>query len=162
MDFTEQVVAQWAEQRPDLDVSPVLVVGRVMRIAAALTAASDTNLAPEGLTRGEFDLLTALRRAGRSLRPSEITTVTRASAAAITKRLDRLADEGLVERTGTERDRRVVLVTLTPAGVETVDRLFPRQLERDAGVLAGLDADEIAVLEGLLARMLRTVEAPAL
>ena len=67
-----------------------------------------------------------------------------------------------MERTGTERDRRVVLVTLTPAGVETVDRLFPRQLERDAGVLAGLDADEIAVLEGLLARMLRTVEAPAL
>lgn len=158
MDFTDRVVAQWAERRPDLDVSPVLVLGRVQRIASALTAASDASLAPEGLTRGEFDLLTALRRSGRALRPSEITTVTRASAAAITKRLDRLADAGLVERAGTDRDRRVVLVTLTTAGLALVDRLFPQHVAQEGSVLDGLSADEVAELGRLLAVVLRTVE----
>ncbi|ACZ22574.1 transcriptional regulator, MarR family [Sanguibacter keddieii DSM 10542] len=158
MDFTERVVAQWAERRPDLDVSPVLVLGRVQRIAAALTAASDTTLAPEGLTRGEFDLLTALRRAGRPLRPSEITTVTSASGAAITKRLDRLTRDGLVERTGSDRDRRVVLVTLTPAGEELVDRLFAPHVAQEAAVLDGLTPAEVAELERLLAHLLHVVD----
>lgn len=158
MDFTERVVAQWAERRPELDVSAVLVLGRVQRIATALTAASDSRLAPEDLSRGEFDLLTALRRSGRALRPSEITTVTRASAAAITKRLDRLAEAGLVERAGTDRDRRVVLVTLTAEGVELVDRLFPQHLAHEAAVLDGLSETEAAELSRLLAIVLQTVE----
>lgn len=158
MDFTERVVAQWAERRPDLDVSPVLVLGRIQRIAAALTAASDVSLAPEGLTRGEFDLLTALRRTGRPLRPSEITTVTRASAAAITKRLDRLERDGLVERAGTDRDRRVVLVTLTSAGESLVDRLFAPHVAQEAAVLDGLTPDEVTEIERLLAHLLHAVD----
>ena len=103
MDFAERAWRQWTERYPDLDTSHILVVGRILRIAAAVTATSEVELGAHGLTRGEFDVLCTLRRADGPLRAGEITTVTGASAAAITKRLDRLTQAGLALRAPSER-----------------------------------------------------------
>lgn len=158
MDFAERAASQWAQRYPDLDSSHILVVGRILRIAAAVTARSETELAVHGLTRGEFDVLCALRRADRPLRPGEITTVTGASPAAITKRLDRLVRAGLAGRVPSERDGRVVHVTLTQAGEALVDTVFPEQVAREAAVLDGLDDSGRDELGTLLSRVLARID----
>ncbi|WP_170963719.1 MarR family winged helix-turn-helix transcriptional regulator, partial [Cellulosimicrobium cellulans] len=108
--------------------------------------------------RAEFDVLAALRRAGRPLRAGEVTTMTGAPGASITKRLDRLERAGLVERTVAERDRRGVLVALTDAGTTLVDEVFPQQLDRERAALVDLDEAERAELARLLAVVLRRLD----
>ncbi len=103
-------------------------------------------------------MLAALRRAGRPLRAGEVTTMTGAPGASITKRLDRLERAGLVERTVAERDRRGVLVALTDAGTTLVDEVFPQQLDRERAALVDLDEAERAELARLLAVVLRRLD----
>ena len=158
MDFAEQAVRQWTERYPGIDASHILVVGRILRIAAVVTARSEIELAEHGLSRGEFDLLCALRRADRPLRPGAITTVTGASPAAITKRLDRLSAQGLVRREPAEDDRRSVLVSLTEEGIDRTDTTFPAIAASEAEALAGLDPEDAAHLAELLAVVLTTVD----
>ena len=158
MDFAERAARQWAQRYPHVDSSHILVVGRILRIAAAVTARSEVELAEHGLTRGEFDLLCALRRADSPLRPGEITTVTGASPAAITKRLDRLSGYGLVGREQAEHDRRSVLVSLTEAGRTMVDTVFPAVAANEAQALTGLDPAQSGELAELLGIVLATVD----
>ena len=158
MDFAERAVHQWTERYPDVDASHILVVGRILRIAAVVTARSEVELAEHGLTRGEFDLLCALRRAGCPLRPGAITTVTGASPAAITKRLDRLSAHGWVRREQAADDRRSVLVSLTDEGTDLLDDVFPAIAASEAEALAGLAPEETAQLAELLAVVLATVD----
>ncbi|GII99763.1 MarR family transcriptional regulator [Sediminihabitans luteus] len=158
MDYVDRVRAQWAERLPAVDTSPADVVARITRIAALVTQQSEVALADHDLTRPEFDVLATLRRAGRPLRAGEIQTLHQAPGASVTKRVDRLERAGLVERTVPERDRRGVLVALTPAGVALVDAQFPAQVERERAVLADLDADARAELARLLAVVLRAVD----
>jgi len=160
-DYVDRLRAQWAERLPELDTRAADVVARILRIAALVGHAHERALEAEDLNRGEFELLAALRRADRPLRAREITTVTESPGASITKRIDRLERAGLVERTVPERDRRGVLVSLTPAGVELVDRLFPAQVAREGAALTGLDAAERARLAELLSVVLRTLDPAA-
>ena len=161
LDYVDRLRAQWAQRLPDLDTAPADVVARILRIAALVGHTHERALEDEGLTRGEFELLAALRRADRPLRAREITTVTESPGASITKRLDRLERGGLVERAVPERDRRGVLVALTAAGVELVDRLFPEQVAREGAAVAGLDDRERARLGELLGVVLRTLDPVA-
>ncbi len=161
MDYVERVREQWAQRLPDVDTAPADVVARVRRIAGLLGAGLDDELAGPaggGVTRPELDVLTALRRTGRPLRAGEVTTMTGAPGASITKRLDRLERAGLVERTVLERDRRGVVVALTEAGRALVDELFPRQVELEADALVDLTDTERAELARLLAVVLRRLD----
>jgi len=158
VDYIERVRAQWAERLPEVDTSPAEVGARVRRIAALLEAEVADDLAAHDVTRGELDVLTALRRSGRPLRAGEVTTMTGSPGASITKRLDRLQRAGLVERAVHERDKRGVLVALTAAGEELVDELFPRQVEHERAALADLTEAERSELGRLLAVVLRRLD----
>lgn len=161
MDSVDRLRADWQREMPGLDVGPMAVAGRIRRVAALLEARSEAALAVDGLSRGEFDVLTALRRAGRPLRASEVSTITAASGAAITKRADVLVHAGLVERSIPSRDRRGVLLALTDTGRAAVDRLMPAHLAREAEVLDGLTAAEADRLAALLSRVLVRIEGSA-
>ncbi|SDE58695.1 MarR family winged helix-turn-helix transcriptional regulator [Rhodococcus tukisamuensis] len=152
-DFVDRVRDQWAGVYPDEDLSPVEVIGRIGRIGTQALARLDQMLAPSGVTRAEFDVLGALARGGRPLRASEVTAVTMVSGAATTKHADRLVTMGLVRRRPFERDGRVVLLELTEAGRAFVAEHFPRRLELDRQLLAGLDAVEREALSKLLRRI---------
>ncbi|KAA5838291.1 MarR family transcriptional regulator [Saccharopolyspora hirsuta] len=157
-DAVGRICAQWREQRPDLDVSPIDVIGRVRRLNALTNQLDDAAFAEVGLSRMEFEVLSALRRAGGGLRPSQLTRETLSSGAATTKRLARLEGEGLISRTASQRDRREVDVRLTERGRELIDRLFPVQLERERQLLAPLRADEREQLGVLLAKLLGSLD----
>ncbi|GAA1712958.1 MarR family transcriptional regulator [Isoptericola hypogeus] len=158
MDYIERVREQWAERLPGVDTSPAEVGARVRRVAGLLEEAMAEDLAARDLSRGELDVLTALRRAGRPLRAGEVTTMTGAPGASMTKRLARLERAGLVERTVLERDRRGVVVALTARGEELADELFPRQVEHERAAAADLSDGERAELARLLAVVLRRLD----
>ena len=138
---------------------PVEVMGRIARINAQSLHQLDRALASSGVSRAEFDVMSALARSDRPLRASEVTAVTMVSGAATTKHADRLAKLGFVERQRFEHDGRVVLLQLTDAGRALVEAEFPRRVERDRQVLTGLDEDERAQLTALLKRISLNIDS---
>ncbi|WP_335971476.1 MULTISPECIES: MarR family winged helix-turn-helix transcriptional regulator [Streptomycetaceae] len=152
-DTVAAVVRQWQTVRPDLDTAPMEVIGRINRCAALLQHAEDAPMRRAGLTRPEFDLLSALRRTGRELTPSELARETFASGAAVTKRLKVLGERGWVDRRSDTRDRRVARVRLTRSGRELIDSVMPDQLRYETAALSGLadgDQRQVAALLGEL------------
>ena len=152
-DIVDRVRREWASALPDLDTSPIEILGRIGRIASKSNAVFEAALAPTGVSRAEFDVLGALRRADRPLRASEVTSVTLMSGASTTKISERLVSQGLLERLKLERDGRVVLLRLTDTGRELVDRVFPLRIEADRELLEGMSAEHMATLADLLRRV---------
>ncbi|MFD7644625.1 MarR family winged helix-turn-helix transcriptional regulator [Kitasatospora sp. NPDC059795] len=157
-DAVAGVLRQWHQAYPDLDPEPIAVLGRINRIAALLQQGRTGPLPHEGLTRSEFDILGALRRTDRELTPSQLARETFASGAAVTKRLRQLEDRGLVARRADDRDRRVSHLSLTTAGTELVDRVYPDLLAYDRTLLSGLTSGEREDLSRDLGRLLLVLE----
>jgi DNA-binding MarR family transcriptional regulator len=160
-DVVSRVRANWERAMPNVDTSVIEVLGRINRISALATQQLERVLAPSGVSRSEFDVLSALARALGPLRASDVTAQTMLSGAATTKLTARLEQIGLLERERSERDGRVVMLKLTKAGRDLVKTEFPRMVERDALLIAGLDADERATLAELLRKLSIEVDAAA-
>ena len=155
-DEVDDLVAAWREQRPDLDVAPLQVLSRVSRLARHLDIARRGAFAAHGLESWEFDVLSALRRAGPpfQLTPGALLRATLVTSGTMTNRIDRLAAGGLVTREPDPRDRRGVLVTLSQRGQAVVDAAFIDLLERERALLASLGEDQRQVLADLLRTLL--------
>lgn len=157
-DEVDRLVDAWKRERPDLDVSPMQVLSRVTRLARHLDLARQHAFTEHGLETWEFDVLSALRRAGApySLSPGRLLHETMVTSGTMTNRVDRLTAKGLVERLPDETDRRGVLVRLTTDGRSRVDAALAGLLERERLLLAGLPTRDRASL----ANLLRTIVAP--
>jgi DNA-binding MarR family transcriptional regulator len=154
-DEVDRIVLAWQRERPDLDVAPLEVLSRVSRLARHLDRARSAAFAEHDLESWEFDVLAALRRAGSpyELSPGQLVTQTLVTSGTMTNRVDRLTARGLVQRLPDPRDRRGVIVRLTPDGRSTVDDAFAGLLAREQELLAELDAADSARLAELLRRL---------
>ncbi|WP_426565808.1 MarR family winged helix-turn-helix transcriptional regulator [Angustibacter sp. McL0619] len=154
-DEVDRIVLAWQRERPDLDVAPLEVLSRVSRLARHLDRARSAAFAEHDLESWEFDVLSALRRAGSpyELSPGQLVTQTLVTSGTMTNRVDRLTARGLVQRLPDPRDRRGVIVRLTPAGRATVDDAFAGLLVRERDLLGELDAADRARLAALLRRL---------
>jgi len=155
-DAVDRVLAQWAKERPELDVSPMALIGRISRAEAILDRRIAAVLAEHDLLPGEFDLLAALRRAGspHRLTVGEVLASTMVTSGAITNRLNRLVAKGFVTRETDPENRRSVIVTLTPQGLATVNDALVSHVENERALLAALDDDEQSQMIGLLRKFL--------
>jgi len=153
-DHVGRIMAQWARERPDLDVSPQGIIGRLSRLSDALDDEMRPVFAAAGLSDGDFDVLAALRRSGEpyALSPSALAGTTMVTSGAITKRVDRLAASGLVTRRAGDGDGRRRTVALTQRGVTLIDRLFAEHMANEHRLVAGLTDGERSQLAGLLER----------
>jgi DNA-binding MarR family transcriptional regulator len=160
-DEVDRLVAAWARERPDLDVRPLEVLSRVTRLARHLDRARRTAFAAHGLEVWEFDVLAALRRAGRPyvLSPGTLLAQTMVTSGTMTNRVDRLESRGLVQRMPDPADRRGVRVRLTPRGKERVDAALSDLLDRERSLLSGLPSDRQQDLSGLLRALVVPFEA---
>ena len=97
-DEVDRIVLAWERERPDLDVRPLTVLSRVSRLARHLDLARRSAFARHDLETWEFDVLSALRRAGAPYRlsPGALLTQTLVTSGTMTNRIDRLAEHGLV------------------------------------------------------------------
>jgi DNA-binding MarR family transcriptional regulator len=161
-DAVDDIRDRWAELRPELDVAPIPLIGRILRASALIVRTSDEVLARKELTRGEFDILTALRRSAAPQSPGTLRTIALASGPATTKRLHSLEARGLVARSANPADGRGALIALTERGVALVDEVFPLVLDVEAEMLAGVPAAERASTAAALRTLLASVEARAL
>jgi DNA-binding MarR family transcriptional regulator len=157
-DEVDRIVGAWSRERPDLDVAPLQVLSRVSRLARHLDLARRAAFAEHGLETWEFDVLSALRRAGApyALSPGRLVTQTLVTSGTMTNRIDRLEQRGFLARSPDPSDRRGVVVSLTRAGQENVDAAMADLLERERALLDRLDP----VARDQLAAALRSLVAP--
>jgi DNA-binding MarR family transcriptional regulator len=159
-DGLDRILEQWAEERPDLDASPMGVFGRLSRAEKLLERSLSGTFRRFGLVRGEFDVLGTLRRSGDpySLTPTELYRSTMLSSGAMTNRLDRLEERGLVRRSPDPGDRRGVLITLTEEGLGLIEEAVGAHVEGEEELLGALSGEDREQLACLLRKLLSSME----
>lgn len=155
-DFIDELVAQWQRERPDIDSHLMAVAGRIRRIAGLVERNLEDVFAPFGLVLGRFEVLAALRRAGDPycLSPTDLYNSLLTSSGAMTNRIDRLEEAGLVVRRPDPEDRRGILVCLTPKGKELADQAVMVAVDTYKTGFAPLTYEESQVLTALLRKLL--------
>jgi DNA-binding MarR family transcriptional regulator len=159
-DHVDQIVDLWSLQRPDLDVSPMGVIGRISRLSRFLEQSIAELLARHGLNESQFAVLAALRRIGppHCLSPTDLYNSLLVSSGAMTNRLRRLEEAGLVERIPDPRDGRSLLVALTGKGHALIDRAVEAHTANEHRLLAALAPEDRTTLTDLLRRLLLQFE----
>jgi DNA-binding MarR family transcriptional regulator len=154
-DETDWLLESWQRERPDLDVAPLAVLSRVTRLARHLDRERRAAFAEHGLERYEFDVLSALRRAGPpyELTPGQLVRQTLVGSGTTTNRLDRLQSRDLIDRRPDPEDGRIRRVRLTDRGRDRVDAAVADLLDRERRLLAGLSEQD----RNTLAMLLRSV-----
>ena len=127
----------------------------LLRAHASLLREMATDLATKtGLTLGDFDVLAQLAIAGGELRMTDLATRAFSSRSGMTRRVDRLVEEGLVQRSGADADARSVVVALSDAGLARLKETVPIHLAKVSELFAErLDDEELVVLERALAKV---------
>jgi DNA-binding MarR family transcriptional regulator len=156
------ILEQWQRERPDLDTTPLGVIGRISRLSRQIERRLEVVYAASGLEPGWYDVLAALRRAGPpyQLRPTDFAAALMLTTSGTTKRLDRLEAAGLITRRPDPGDRRGILITLTPAGLHLFDAAVERHMTNEHRILAGLTAAEQRQLASLLRKLTLTLPPP--
>ena len=156
-DAVDAIIAMWAREKPELDATPMGIVGRISRVSRLLDKELKDFFADYGLEFWEFDVLATLRRSGApyELSAGALLKTAMVTSGAITNRVDRMEAKGLVERVRDPGDRRGVRIRLTPAGLELIDKLVPLHVANERRLLAVLTADDSGTLADLL-RILAT------
>lgn len=158
-DRVAAIQAEWRRERPDLDVTPQGVIGRLHRLAMLLTRELAAVYERFGLSEGEFDVLATLRRSGPPFARAagELAEHTMITTGGLTKRIDRLVQRGLVERRAGATDARQRIIALTPRGREIIDAAFAAHMQNEHRLLDELGRSDAAQLEPLLGRWLRAL-----
>lgn len=162
-DEVDRIIAAWHAQRPDLDLEPLQVFSRVARLSRHLEIARRRAFASSQIEAWEFDVLSALRRAGKpfELTAGRLMEETLVSSGTMTNRIDRLVGKGLVIRAADLTDGRVVRVQLTAAGRAVVDEAMSQLLEFERELLAPLPASQREPLAAALRQLLVTFDDAA-
>ena len=154
-DEVDRIVDAWSRERPDLDFSPLQVLSRVGRLSRHLERARRAAFAASDLESWEFDVLSALRRAGTpyQLSPKALLQQTFVSSGTMTNRIDRLVERELVERRTDPNDGRGILVVMTPKGRDRVDRAIRELLDAEQALLDALSPIDQERLASLLRKL---------
>ena len=160
-DTIDEFIKAWRRERPDLDPSPLGVLGQVQRISARLVSATEDLLEPMKIGWEAFSLIVSLRRAGEpyAMRPTDIYRQSLITSGAATNRIDRVSELGLVRRVPDPSDRRGIIVELTPTGKKLADRAIDLQFAMLDERLSALTRSERAQLSALLSKLLFSLEA---
>ena len=123
MDHVDRILAQWRQERPDLDVGPMGLIGRAKRLTLCLTREMEKTWSRFCLNAASFDVLATLRRSGAPFRlsPSDLMASTMVTSGTMTNRIDQLEKAGLVERKQSPEDGRSFQVCLTDKGFAVID-----------------------------------------
>lgn len=160
MDRAAKAIEQWKKERPDLDVSPMAVLGRLNEAASLIARERLAPLfASYGLQSGEFDVLATLRRSGPpyALTPTALYEATMVTSGAMTNRLDRLEKSSLIKRGPHPDDRRGIIVQLTGKGLALIDEAVTAHVANEHQILSGLARPEQTMLARLLEKLIASL-----
>jgi len=151
-DIVDQLLRDWARERPDLDVSAMAVVGRLLHLGGLLQARAGERLREYGIGYTELDVLATLRRSGAPYRlsPTALRKSVLLTSGAMTACLNRLEQRGLISRFPDETDRRSLVAMLTDAGLHLIDQAIASHFNAASHTVDGLDVNERVELARLL------------
>ncbi len=162
-DVIDEMNAAWKRELPELDPSPLEIVGRAIVIAKYLERSVNTALEPLGLTLGQFDILATLRRQGPAgkMTPTQLMKSVMLSSGGMTNRIDRLEQAGLLQREEDPNDRRGVVVGLTVKGREIIEKGAGARFAEAKGSLPALNGKQSKEFGAILRSWLMQLTRPS-
>lgn len=155
VDPVDEIVEQWTSERPGVDVSGMAIIGRITRLDKLIRPRLDAVFAQHDLESWEFDVLATLFRNGglHQLTPGQLLDSMMITSGAMTNRIDRLEQRGLVKRAKSPTDGRQVLVTLTKKGLKKVDAALIDHAANERRIVDALTPEQRDQLVDLLRRL---------
>lgn len=162
-DHVDKIISQWQQERPELDVSPMSLTGRISRLAAFHGREMEKTFRDFNLNSASFDLLATLLRSGApyALSPSELLAATMVTSGTMTNRIDQLEKVGLVCRKQSEQDKRCFLVELTDAGYRLISEAIEAHVATLHRLASYMTENEQADLNTILKSILLRLEMQA-
>ncbi|PRX54945.1 MarR family winged helix-turn-helix transcriptional regulator [Flagellimonas meridianipacifica] len=157
-DILDLLVKQWKNERPDLDASPMLIVGRILKLGKLLEKRANAAIQDKSIVYTDLDVLATLRRSGKpyELTPKQLIESVLITSGAMTALLKRLEKLNLIYRAPSQKDGRVIKVGLTKKGFEVIDAAIEIRFEEARKTVTSLNRDERKHLAVLLKKMLQT------
>ena len=154
-DLMENLVIDWQRERPELDASAMLIVGRVLKLGKTLEKRMDKVLKDTEICYSDLDVLATLRRSGKpfELTPKELMKSVLITSGAMTALLDRLTKRDLIYRTRDDKDSRVKRAGLTEKGIKTIDKAIENRFQDASDTISNLSKLEKKTLSELLKKM---------
>ena len=159
-DIVDELLNQWAVERPRMKVSSLGIVVRVQMLGKLLQQRTSDALKKHGLKHWEYDVLSVLRRQGEpfEMPATDIARAALLTTGAMTTRIDGLEERRLVRRRQSKSDRRSVLVRLTAKGKSVVDAAIDSRLEDANRALARIPLKERRQMAANLRHLLLNIE----
>ncbi|MFJ4922830.1 MarR family winged helix-turn-helix transcriptional regulator [Streptomyces sp. NPDC088725] len=142
-DLVDSIMAAWRTELPDIVGPELELVKRVARLHHSLGDALVKQLAPYGITKAEYDIISTLRAVGAPyrLRPTDLSERVLLTSGGTSNALRKLAGSGLIEREPDPEDARSSWVRLTPLGVETAEATVKAAVGAQSAILSPVGAD---------------------
>jgi DNA-binding MarR family transcriptional regulator len=155
-DHVDRFLESIRERLPMLDPEVEGIVDRIGGLSRRFRRAMDETLAEFELDHPEYRLLGLLNREGETYRssPGKLARVMELSSGAMTNRLDRLEEAGLLRRLPDPSDRRGILVELTPEGKRLYENAIGVQGRKEQLIASALTNPEKKQLNALLRRLM--------
>lgn len=159
-DAVDRLVSGWELALPEADPAPLHIFSRITRLSQRLDTVRRDIFAELNLQIWEFDVLSALRRVlpNYELTAGELLDETLVTSGTMTNRIDRLEERGLVTRTKSTHDKRIVNVRLAGSGVALADEALVRLLNQERVLIQSISSDEQVALAQLLKSLLLPLE----
>ncbi len=156
----DEIIAQWAKQRPDLDTQPMALIGRLIRLSAHISEEMNKTFAIHGLNGASFDVLATLLRSGppHALSPNQLLATMMVTSGTMTNRIDQLEKDTLVARAKNPGDKRSIRVQLTAKGLRVIDAAVTDHVKTQTRLVGGVSGRQRAELNALLQSYLSEIE----
>lgn len=159
MDLVDEIISDWATQRPDIDCSGKAIICRILHCYSTVLAALEKSLKPFGITPNIFSILVTIRRKGphAEVTVKKIMEEAIVTSGAMSNLINKLVKLGLIKkRKGTEKeqvDMRSSFISLTPKGFNLIDKAMEVQAACERKLTQQLTAVEKKQLSHLLKKM---------
>ncbi len=160
MDRVDKIIKQWHQERPDLDVGPMQIIGRIKQLSQYFSREMGKTFSAHGLNAASFDVLATLRRSGPpySLSPGDLMDSTMVTSGTMTNRINQLVTAGLVERTKNCQDARGFVISMTNEGHKLIDQVLIEHVKTQSQLTAVLTEKDKKSLNSILRKLLSNVE----
>mgnify|MGYP000011722685 CR=1 FL=1 len=154
-DLIDNLVQDWKNERPELDASAMLIIGRILKLGKVLEKRMDKVLKDSPICYSDLDVLATLRRSGKpfELTPKELMKSVLITSGAMTALLNRLEKQDLIYRKVDKKDTRVKRAGLTKKGIKIIDKAIEDRFEDAQETINDLNLKEKKALAKLLKKM---------
>jgi DNA-binding MarR family transcriptional regulator len=150
---SDKSLQEMAARHPTLDISATVAYLNLLRMSSMLQYSSNQKLSKFGISRGRCNILILLSMSDEPLPVSKIANMTGVSTPTITDVISGMVRDGLIQRVGDTKDRRVVRIGLKQAGMKVLNNVLPVIFTHHKVVMNEIEREKLEVLNDILAEI---------